>query len=238
MEGDIRKPSTESREPAGGGAPGVSSDIRIMSIAAGAAFLVSALTGIVSQVAFGALLLRAILSGAAFAALGAGAAYVARVFLPELFGEPSHPDSAAPVPGIADAEHHLNIVLPGGDEAAEEVEELPEAVDPAGAGEDDLRNLEREAAEIGSDSLVPEEESREARAPASARPPASFDDLDVLPDLDGLSDVFSAASHEDIAAGEAPARDPISTTGASRDGIDAATMAQAVRTLLKRDQKG
>ena len=216
----------------------MSSDIRIMSIAAGAAFLVSALTGLVSQVAFGALLLRAVLSSAAFAALGAGAAYVARTFLPELFGESPHPDSAAPVPGLADAEHHLNIVLPGGDEAAEDVEDLPEATDPGSVGEDELRNLERDAEEIGADSLVPEEESREAQAPAPARPPASFDDLDVLPDLDGLSDVFSAASHEDIDAGEAPARDPISTTGASRDGIDAATMAQAVRTLLKRDQKG
>jgi hypothetical protein len=216
----------------------VSSEIRILSIAAGAAFLVSAVTGLASRVSFGALLLRAVLSGAAFAALGAGAAYIARIFLPELFGETSGPDSAAPVPGPAEAEHHLNIVLPGGEEAVEEVEELPDALDPAGAGEDDLRNLEREAAEIGADSLVPEEESREARSPVSARPPASFDDLDVLPDLDGLSDVFSAASHEDIDAGEAPARDPISTTGASRDGIDAATMAQAVRTLLKRDQKG
>lgn len=216
----------------------MSSDIRFMTIAAGAAFLVSALTGLVSQVAFGALMLRAVLSGAAFAALGAGAAYVARVFLPELYGEPSHSDSAAPGPTPSDSEHHLNIVLPGEDEVAEDVEDLPAASDPGSVGEDELRNLERDAEEIGTDSLVPEEESREAQTPAPARPPASFDDLDVLPDLDGLSNVFSAASHEDIDAGEAPARDPISTTGASRDGIDAATMAQAVRTLLKRDQKG
>ncbi len=216
----------------------MSSDIRIMTIAAGAAFLISALTGLVSQVAFGALLLRAAVSGAAFAALGAGASFVARQFLPELYGESPSQETDSPVPSSADPGHHLNIVLPGGDEAAEEVEELPEASDPGSVGEEDLRDLERDAAEIGTDSLVPAEEASEAPPSVSARPPATFDDLDVLPDLDGLSDVFSAAAHEDIDAGEAPARDPISTTGASRDGVDAVAMAQAVRTLLKRDQKG
>ena len=216
----------------------MSSDIRIMTIAAGAAFLISALTGLISQVAFGALLLRAAVSGAAFAALGAGASFGARRFLPELYGESPSQESDSPVSSPADTAHHLNIVLPGGDEAVEEVEDLPEASDPGSVGEEDLRNLERDAAEIGTDSLVPEEEASDTPPSVSARPPATFDDLDVLPDLDGLSDVFSAAAHEDIEAGQAPARDPISTTGASRDGVDAVTMAQAVRTLLKRDQKG
>lgn len=216
----------------------MSSDIRIITIAGGAAFLVSALTGLFSQVAFGALLLRAVASGAVFAALGAGAAYVIRTFLPELLGEPSAPEPAGQGAESPDPEHRLNIVLPGGDEAAEEVEDLPAASDPGSVGEEELRDLEKDAEEIGTDSLVPEEEPGEARAPVSARPPATFDELDVLPDLDGLSDVFAAASHENIDAGEAPVRDPISSTGASRDGIDAATMAQAVRTLLKRDQKG
>lgn len=216
----------------------MSSDIRIVSIAAGAAFLVSALTGIVSQVAFGALLLRAVLSGAAFAALGAGASYLARTFLPELYVETAAPETDSPGPVPPEPGHRLNIVLPGGEEAVEELEPLPETSFPGAAGEEELRDLERDAAEIGTDTLVPGEETGEAAPPVSARPPASFDDLDVLPDLDGLLDVFSAASHEDIDAGEAPDRDPVSTTGASRDGVDAAAMAQAVRTLLKRDQKG
>ncbi len=216
----------------------MSSDIRIVSIAAAAAFLVSALTGVVSQVAFGALLLRAVLSGAAFAALGAGASFLARTFLPELYGETAAPETDSPGSVPPESAHRLNIVLPGDEEAAEEVEPLPEASFPGTAGEEELRELERDAEEIGTDSLVPEEGSDPVPASGSARPPASFDDLDVLPDLDGLSDVFSAAAHEDIDAGEAPARDPISTTGASRDGVDAVAMAQAVRTLLKRDQKG
>lgn len=216
----------------------MSSDIRVMTIAAGTAFLVSALTGFVSQVAFGALMLRAALSGAAFAALGAGASLLARKFLPEIYGEPHASESDSPNPDLPGTEHRLNIVLPGGDDTATDVEPLTETADPGSVGEEDLRNLERDAAEFGSDSLVPEEEANESPQSASARPPASFDDLDVLPDLDGLSDVFSSASHEDIDAGEPPARDPISTTGASRDGVDAVTMAQAVRTLLKRDQKG
>lgn len=216
----------------------MSSDIRIMTIAAGAAFLVSALTGLVNQVSFAALLLRAVLSGAAFAALGIGASFVARSFLPELFREFPSPETASDPLSPEESKHQVNIVLPSEIEASESMEELPGATDPGSVGEEDLRNLERDAQEIGTDSLVPEEEPGEIQKPASARPPASFDDLDVLPDLDGMSDVFSAASHEDIDPGQSSARDPISSTGASRDGIDAVTMAQAVRTLLKRDQKG
>ena len=214
------------------------SEIRIIAIAAAAAFLVSALTGLLNQVSFGALVLRAVLSGAFFAAIAACAVFFARKYLPEIFGESGPELTSAPGLDLQDTEHRLNIVLPGDGEDAEDVETLPEAVDPGSVGEEELRDLERDAAEIGTDSLVPAEEESETPQPSSARPPASFEELDVLPDLDGLSDVFTGAPREDITAGEPLSRDPISTTGASRDGVDALAMAQAVRTLLKRDQKG
>ncbi len=219
----------------------MSAEIRFVVIAASGAFILSVLTGLFSQVAFLPLLLRAFLSGAGFAALAAGAAFLARKFLPELLGEASLPEpsvrAAAP---SSEPEHQLNIVLPGeGEEVPEELPAVPETLNPAKVGDVDLQEFEREAEEIGTDSLVPREPAEnEATEETAARPPASFEDLDVLPDLDGLSDVFSTAANEEIGAGEAPAGDPISTTGASRDGVDAVTMAQAIRTLLKRDQKG
>lgn len=216
----------------------MSSDIRVMIIAAACAAVLSALTGVLCQVAFGALLLRALLSGAAFAALAAGALFIARKFTPELFG--GAPARETIVPSVGEPDHRLNIVLPGETDAeSPEAESLPPAPEPKIAGEADLRDLERDAQEIGTDTLVPTETAEVGEQPkATARPPASFSDLDVLPDLDGLSDSFTAAAGEDVDAGEPMDRDPISTTGASRDGVDAAAMASAVRTLLKRDQKG
>lgn len=216
----------------------MSAEIRFATIAAAIASLLSALTGLLSRVTFGALMVRAILSGLAFAALAGGAIWIARKFLPELYSDGS---AASPSASEVEPEHRLNIVLPGeGEDSPSDVEAIPEAMDPGSVGEEELRDLDREAEEIGTDSLVPAEEaSAVGETPrVSARPPASFEELDVLPDLDGLSDVFSTASHESIDAGTPAARDPISTSGASRDGVDAVVMAQAVRTLLKRDQKG
>jgi hypothetical protein len=221
----------------------VSADIRVMIIAAACASVLSVLTGLISQVAFWSLVLRALLSGVGFAALAAGALFLAHKFMPEIFGEDSAPEPfVAPAP---EPEHRLNIVLPGDgesgvEEAPAEVENLSSSTpEPGNVGDAELRDFDREAEEIGTDTLVPQDATEVEEQPKTpARPPAAFEDLDVLPDLDGLSDSFTAAANEDIDAGSPPERDPISTTGASRDGVDAATMAQAVRTLLKRDQKG
>ncbi|MBL8965843.1 MAG: hypothetical protein JNG85_02470 [Spirochaetaceae bacterium] len=70
-----------------------------------------------------------------------------------------------------------------------------------------------------------------------------LDELDVLPDLESLSESFvsTPAYHE---AGAAPGREDEDRGYASRSSkggggdSDPAVLAQAVRTLLKRDQKG
>ncbi|HSV56040.1 MAG TPA: hypothetical protein VLH39_02900 [Magnetospirillaceae bacterium] len=214
----------------------MSSDVRIIITAASAAFALSAFTGALSRVTFGALALRAILSGAFFAGLSAGALYLTRRFLPELFVSAS--GSFLGGAGTRESGSRLNIVLPGGNEINSDGVYSQASLDPDSIGEEDLRSLEREAAEIGADSLVSSVEDEESPRPGPARPPASFEDLDVLPDLDSLTEAFSASPREDIESGNSPERDPISTTGASRDGLDTATMAMAVRTLLKRDRKG
>jgi len=124
----------------------VSAEMRIMIIAAAVASLISMLTGIFSRVAFGTLLLRALLSGAGFAALSAGLAFLARRFLPEFFSA-TFPSDVSVGSGIAtssdtpEPEHRLNIVLPGdGDDQPTDVENLPTSADPAAINESELRD--------------------------------------------------------------------------------------------------
>jgi hypothetical protein len=76
-----------------------------------------------------------------------------------------------------------------------------------------------------------------------SRPSGGYEDLDVLPDLEGYSDSFNAS---EFASGGAPSsKDSKGHAGQSgpggrsgQEGFDPASLAQAVRTILKRDQKG
>ena len=78
------------------------------------------------------------------------------------------------------------------------------------------------------------------------RPSAGFDDLDVLPDLEGFSDSFTASefasggSSSTASQGGASYAGSASSSGSrqGQEGLDPAMLAQAVRTILKRDQKG
>lgn len=82
---------------------------------------------------------------------------------------------------------------------------------------------------------------------SSHRPSSGFDELDVLPDLEGFSDTFSAS--EFASGGDSPAlhggperagssEGAASSRSSPASGMDPAALAQAVRTILKRDQKG
>ncbi len=87
--------------------------------------------------------------------------------------------------------------------------------------------------------------SAPATAPAAhAAADDGLDDLDVLPDLDSLSDSYAspAPGMEDEAGSPDPAPLPSSSGSLSSSsgsgGSDPAVLAQAVRTMLKHDQKG
>jgi len=79
------------------------------------------------------------------------------------------------------------------------------------------------------------------------RSAVGFDELDVLPDLDGFSDSFTASefssggSSAERSNGESPAVSKRGVSPAPRNAqgnLDSVALAQAVRTILKRDQKG
>jgi hypothetical protein len=246
----------------------VNTDLRASLIASGAAALLSAIVGAVSAVAFLPLLLRAILGGLVIGGIVFGAFALARRFMPELFGETE--DSPSADSGLGTA---VDIVLPaeepelGADKedlgSLESAEASAPAVAPdlAASPESSLGTPKGgEPAPRGPAPAVYEDDfggeslldGPEGASPAEGAELPSFsdaplrdglEDLDVLPDLDSLSDSFaespSPARTENAderrgAYGFADGK--ASASGAA--GSDPALLAQAVRTLLKRDQKG
>jgi len=222
----------------------VDSSIRASAFAGLGALALSVIIAIFSGVPFGALALRALLSGLGFAALAYAALSVLRRFLPELFND------AAPSPDAA-LGARVDIVLPGGDEVAVETGGSL-SVEPAVPTPTlDSGELQREVASLRSEALVPADTGEDVAV--APRPSVALDELDTLPDLDGFSDSFAQAGAGSSEFGDAglgaTGTEPdasrlmgpsssMPTAGAPDAGNDPAVLAKAVQTLLRRDQKG
>ena len=92
---------------------------------------------------------------------------------------------------------------------------------------------------------MPESRARAAEVSPSPLPGGteSFGDLDVLPDLEGFTDTFAAAEYgvTNMASekeGPVPAGRAAPGKRSDVSDLDPATLAQAVRTILKKDRKG
>lgn len=243
-----------------GGIGSADPGVRVSAGAGLSAFALSAIVAIFSNVSLGMILLRASASGVAFTLLTYSAFSLIRRFMPELLesGRPPERRSEDSTGTM------VNIVLPGGyepsgeprdeDEDAEDVVAIAEDDDQAATvdGEsamvsnmseqdtmDDMGSIENEVQGIRSETLLPEDGQYGRPMGKTARPSVALDELDVLPDLDSLSDSFVLESHEadfgDVPSAEMSSNDGVS--GGSDKG-DPALMAKAVQTLLRRDQKG
>lgn len=238
----------------------MNADLRASLLVGAAAAGLSMLVGIVAGISFGPLLLRAILFGAAFGGLAWGAMTLLRSSVPELFEAsaiPAQSDAAGQedvdeeVPQVGGA---VDIVLDEG--GAEEVgfgAVVPEPgfVPAAMTHGEDVADAEP-ATELAEsvDDEVPFVEVAESSASRSAvvppRAPAGVEELDMLPDLDAFSGSFGSLdiSPPTTGAGESVdvgGGDEYHTARSGAQGpasADPATLAMAVRTLLKRDQKG
>jgi hypothetical protein len=230
----------------------VEKDLRASLVAAGAAAALSALVGIIAGVGFFILFLRAVVGGALIGAAVYGALALLKSFLPGIGEGDFSPEAEASPLGAEAADPeigaHVDIVLPGEAAEVEAVDAEPFAarIFPEGEAESDF------APEV--ELLEPEGQSAEAEPaiPANAKPererrsPSNFDELDVLPDLDGFTDSFTASEFAfGASSAERAERSPAmgsvggsSSSQAGREGADPAMLAQAVRTILKRDQKG
>lgn len=193
-------------------------DWKKAGIVAGSAFLVSVLIGLISDVAFLLILLRALLFSVLFFGTFVGIWFLFSRFLPELLS--SRPQSGSEEEAEA-AGSRLDIAVD--DSFTTSGGESPPATPPAGAsgetGEDveELEELDSEADEL--ETVDGEETGLDRRAEAGytdsgsrespavsaeggrkdsgskgavayAKPLVGFDDVDKLPDLDGFSDSF------------------------------------------------
>jgi hypothetical protein len=215
---------------------------KLAGLFAAAALVLSVLTGLLAGNPFGTVLLRAFLAAVVFSGLAVGLQYVVRRFLPELSGAGS---ATAGDGGQPDGQGRtVDIVLPEENPLAAGSGFSPageEGREPAGAqlaGE-----LEEAAAGMdpGGDApfadAVPEGDSA-PRSPLPQAAGAGGGGPEGLPDISELEQPAPRPGRTRMArtSPSGAAVDEIERT-LTRD-IDPSTHARAIRTLLKRDEKG
>jgi hypothetical protein len=244
----------------------VDKDQRASLVAAGAAAALSVLVGAIAGVGFLTIILRALLGGLVIGAAVYGGIILLRKLVPGLLdgsADAAEDDSLSGEDALRGS--NVDIVLPGeaaspeafasADEASQRYySEAPSAFAAAkggfGAGTpdeeateispvDDASLLESEGPSVEPIAAVPSSVGREG----GRRPSTGFEDLDILPDLEGFSDSFAASEFSSGgSSGGSPVKGYQAQGGSGQkqgqDGMDPAALAQAVRTILKRDQKG
>ncbi len=235
------------------------SGIRVSAGAGLIAFVLSTLVGAFSRISFGIILIRALLLGILFGLLGFGVVFVYRRFLSDSSNGEGSEDSFVSE-GDSERGQVVDIVLPEGPgvdySAVEQNRDMSEddatAPLPAYSGganshEMSSNELAKEVESIRAENTRPSSSSRDVETAhvtsQAVRPSVSMDTLDVLPDLDVLSDSFIGSISEENDGESAPRSDvPItgsfSSGGSSGDGGDPVLLAKAVQTLLRKDQKG
>ena len=231
----------------------MNADLRASLFVALGAALLSTIVGAVSSVALGWILVRALLFGAILGGLAYGGARLLRSYLPGVLSD-RQDEGAEGADSIfsddqAPAGSRVDIVLPGDEAPAAEAAAEEEASNVEPVGDEALVAASGEGQEAEAVSLIGAGDQGELSA-AVPPPPLrqergsrheGLEDLDVLPDLDGFTDSFAAAEFGSGGSGGSAA--PASRTeerpsARAQDGLDPASLAKAVRTILKRDQKG
>jgi hypothetical protein len=247
----------------------VDKDLRASLVAAGSAAALSALIGLFAGVGFGTLIFRALLCAILIGVAVYGGILLLRNLLPGILTEGDDVEDFDALSGGDEKGANIDIVLPG--EAASSAsfagpEEITRYAAEGrsgggfdrtgpGGGRPDLDETATELTPVDETSLLDPDDGEGRGAAAipinpgydrALRPSAGFEDLDVLPDLEGFSDAFTAS--EFSSGGSSDAVGPmnpmkggsqgLSGSKAGPEGLDPASLAQAVRTILKRDQKG
>ncbi len=224
---------------------------KLAGLFAAAALVLSFLTGIVARNPIGTVILRAVLLALLFGGLGVGLQFVVRRFLPGL-GVGTPPGVGAPPNDGAEGEaaasgSQVDIVLP---------EENPLAAGGAAAPDGSLEESGAVAVEDGLEAAGDEGEAVLLGEPGPTGEPTGpggtleaageqpgrrtpGGELDALPDIGGLEQ-----APQRKAGRTRPAR--ASFSGAAADEAlrrmvedeDPATLARAIHTVVKREEKG
>ncbi|MDR2020757.1 MAG: hypothetical protein LBQ14_08345 [Treponema sp.] len=201
---------------------------RLYVIAGGAGFILSLLIGFISGAGFLAALLRALAFAVIFALFAGGAYWVIGQFLPELLSSGSEEE----IPGS-----RINISV-NGDDAEEQGGVLDPNSDSFG---ENVLGLDQK----GEEGYTSKGEAGEGPLPGAsfsiAVPTAADADgageVDTLPDLDAMAEVFIPVMDE--GQPQEVSRPASGNKPEKLDGdFNAKEMASAIQTILKRDEKG
>ncbi|MAG13895.1 MAG: hypothetical protein CMN78_04805 [Spirochaetales bacterium] len=193
---------------------------KLPSISGGAAFVLSLLAGVFGGVGFGTILIRGFLGGVIFATLSLGVDYLLRKFIPDMF--------QAEAPAVAGAQgSKIDITIDediprersGDDNAKEDSEESLES---------ELEQSEEVTANLSENAEIHVDDD------GSAKEESTFSAKN-LPSFDSLEDTFADTINDGEEAESAQSGSSIDVLGAEEDP---AIVAEAVRTLMKRDQEG
>ncbi len=205
-------------------------------ISAAIAFMLSFLIGLLNGAALLVVLLRAVSFSVAFFVLGFVAYWLLARYIPELLSpEAQDIDSRGDGPVQENPGIGANVDVSVGDDEDYTDSERPSPEE----GEENTAAMDQNDKDgYTGDDLVSSASAPSAGA-APALPSGFRDDVDVLPDLEGMSDSF-VSPIADENAGSEPAGTPRKQRGAGGDSgsFDSREMAAAIQTLLKRDQKG
>jgi hypothetical protein len=203
---------------------------RTVAMFAAAGLVLSLLVGLLAGNPFGVILLRGILFAVAFGGVGAGMQYVVRRFLPELSGGGTAPGDGGDEAAVKPAGSTIDIVLPeelpaaeGAPEGrAEILEELPGTAESAGVAAVE----ELEGAESGPGTEA---------APAQPAGAPGSGGLDALPDIGPIGPGGGRARSATRFPGERAK--PSDAARGVLEREDPASLARAVRTVLKREER-
>ncbi|AEJ19666.1 hypothetical protein [Gracilinema caldarium] len=219
-------------------------DPKISGLVAGIAFILSILFGMIAGAAFLIALIRALIFAVFFFVFSGLVYWLITQFIPELI-ENQGQDISDHEGAIPDVGSKVNIsvgeeeVIPENSLASQLVKDTVE--------EDDEFISEKALDQNDEDSYTSREhdtariESNEVLSQSPALPIGVIDDVDELPDLEGMSDAFVMPVLERGEDSEHETGAPTTTStkyAGTSASFDPKEMAMAIQTILKRDQKG
>jgi len=221
-------------------------DPKISALVGGIAFILSLLFGLIVGAAFLIALLRAFLFALFFFVFSGIAYWLITQFIPELLENQSQDISEGPIPDMGS---RVNISVGEDDEIPENSlasQLVKDSVVKDSVEEDEFiseKALDQKAEDgyTNQDNDSVRIENSEESSPSPALPVGVIDDVDELPDLEGMSDAFvmpitEVGENDEPLVGARPSASA-KKTGTSAD-FDPKEMAMAIQTILKRDQKG
>lgn len=220
-------------------------NIRMAVIFAAAAVLVALVSGFIGHVPFGYILIRSFIGGVIFAVIGFAAAALIARFLPEILELPDEDGNSFDISVGSDEEDdeiRRSAYSPhetdSGANDTDSDKKNDASVEIAGAKTDFSPGIDADLVEEVHEQRVDEESFSKGKTGGSESGDVSTDEtesdmVDTLPDMDGMTDAFITA--------ESPIEDIIDEGGSGNGNTDAQQakeIAQAIRTVLHRDDQG